>query len=284
MTQPTLDSLWNFTDPAASEQRFAERLAALAHAPASDQAEALTQLARAQGLQRRFAEAHATLDRADPLAGQGRARIRLALERGRVHNTSGDPAAAHPCFLDAWNRARTLGEDGLAVDAAHMLGIVGPDADQWNARALELAESSTQPAANRWIASLCNNIAWSLHDAGRPEEALAMFRRALAERERAGIRGPLLIARWAVARALRTLGRHTEAVDIQLGLLAEHARDGASDGFVHEELAENFLLLGRPDEARPHFARAFALLSLDQSLMAREPARIARLGQLASAP
>ncbi len=284
MDLPTLDSLWNFADPAASEQRFAERLASLANAPAADQAETLTQLARAQGLQRRFAEAHATLDRADPLAGEGRPRTRLALERGRIHNTSGNPAAAHPHFLDAWNRARALGEDGLAVDAAHMLGIIGPDAGEWNARALELAESSTQPAGNRWVASLCNNIAWSLHDAGRPEEALAMFRRALAERERAGIRGPLLIARWAVARALRTLGRHSEALEVQLALLAEHARDGTSDGFVHEELAENLLLLDRPSEARPHFARAFALLSLDQGLTAREPARIARLGQLAAAP
>jgi tetratricopeptide (TPR) repeat protein len=283
MTQPPLDTLWNYADPAASEQRFAERLASLGDAPAGDRAEALTQIARARGLQRRFADAHATLDHAEALAPDGRARVRISLERGRVHNSSAALAAARPCFLDAWDRARALGEDGLAVDAAHMLGVIGPEADEWNARAIALAESSPQPGARRWVASLCNNIGWAHHDAGRPGEALAMFRRALDERERAGARAPLLIARWAVARALRTLGRHAEALDIQLALLAEHARDGTSDGFVHEELAENLLLLGRAAEARPHLARAFALLSLDPGLVEREPARVAGLGQRAAA-
>jgi tetratricopeptide (TPR) repeat protein len=284
MDLPPLDSLWNFGDPAASERRFADRIAVIAAEPPEVRAEAMTQLARSQGLQRRFADAHATLDAAEPLAGVGRARVRLLLERGRVFNSSGSPAEARPFFEAAWELARASREDGLAVDAAHMLGILGPDGLAWNERAVALAQSSDQPAARRWLGSLYNNIAWTYHDAGRFEEALAVFRAALEEREQAGARGPLLVARWAVARALRSLGRFEEAAAIQSALLEEHERDGSTDGFVHEELAENLLSLGRPNEARPHFARAHELLAADLQLAEREPLRLQRLASLAQPP
>jgi hypothetical protein len=47
------DKLWNFNDPAESERKF--------RALPPD-AEVQTQIARAQGLQRKFDEAHKTLD------------------------------------------------------------------------------------------------------------------------------------------------------------------------------------------------------------------------------
>src|SRR6185437_2900228 len=131
-------------------------------------AELLTQIARAQGLQRRFAEANATLDRAEDLIGgeQARPRVRLLLERGRIRNSSGQPIEARPYFEAAWDLARAQGEEMLAVDAAHMVAIVASDADEqrvWNARALELAEASDLPRALRWRASLANNIGWTEH-------------------------------------------------------------------------------------------------------------------------
>ena len=55
-----------------------------------------------------------------------------------------------------------------------------------NQRALATARAARDPQARRWEASLANNIGWSLHDAGRHEEALASFRDALAARERDG--------------------------------------------------------------------------------------------------
>jgi hypothetical protein len=56
--------------------------------------------------------------------------------------------------------------------------------------------------------------------------------------------------------------------------------DGASDGFVFEELGECLLALGRADEARPYFAQAYAELSQDEWLADNEPARLERLKAL----
>src|SRR5512146_477846 len=127
MATSALDDLWDYDNPAASEARFNQWIANLA--PSGDEgqcAEAETQLARAQGLQRHFAAAHATLDAVESRLPDlpPHTRIRYALERGRVYNSSGEPERARPLFLAAWEQARDAGEDALAVDAAHMLGIV----------------------------------------------------------------------------------------------------------------------------------------------------------------
>lgn len=270
--------LWNFGDPAASQQRFAEL--ALVTTDPLERAEVLTQLARAQGLLRCFDQARRTLAKAGTLIGGApcRAQARLLLETGRVENSSGRPAAAAPWFERAWTLASELGDDALAIDAAHMLGIVltGDDAAAWNRRALEHAERSADPAARRWTASLRNNIGWWLHDRGRYDEALSMFEQVLHDRRAQDARGPLLIARWAVARCLRSLGRIDEALREQQQLLIEHQRDGSGDGYVHEELAECLLALGRTDEARPHFRRAIELLAPAGQSNDVAPERIAR--------
>ncbi|HSI33415.1 MAG: tetratricopeptide repeat protein, partial [Phycisphaerae bacterium] len=55
---------------------------------------------------------------------------------------------------------------------------------------------------------------------------------------------------------------------------------GAPDGYVYEEIGECLLTMGRRDEARPHFARAHALLSVDPWFPPNQPDRLARLKQL----
>lgn len=271
-------TIWNFGDPATSEQRFVNLLDTL-NDPL-DQAETVTQIARAQGLQRRFDEARITLRRTESLMGvaQTRATVRWLLETGRVENSSGQSAAAVPWFERAWLLACQLGEDALAVDAAHMLGIVLPDelAAEWNHRALALALRSSDPAARRWTASLRNNMGWWLHDRGRFDEALAMFEQARVDREQQGVRGPLLIARWAVARCLRSLGQMQKALHEQQLLLGEHDRDGRGDGYVHEELAECLMALGRQEEARHHFQRTLDLLAPTGESANIAPERLSR--------
>ena len=65
---PDFDALWNYDDPATTEQQFC---ALLSRAEQSDDrsyhAQLLTQIARTQGLQRKFSDAHATLDTAQAL-------------------------------------------------------------------------------------------------------------------------------------------------------------------------------------------------------------------------
>jgi tetratricopeptide (TPR) repeat protein len=279
-------AMWDFGNPGASEAKFRD-LAANADHDAETRAEALTQAARALGLQSRFDEAEAMLRRAEGMVmpGMHRAGVRVLLERGRVLNSSGRKDEARPLFIEAWEAAREARLDALAVDAAHMVAIVEArdEALAWNERALEVARASDDPAARRWLGSLCNNIGWTYHDAGRFEEALAMFRLALDERQRQGKPGQVLIARWCVARALRSVGRVEEALAGQRQLLAEHAAAGTSDGFVHEEIGECLLLLGRAGEAGPHFAAAHGALSLDDLFAKAQPERLARLARMGSA-
>ena len=285
MDQLDFDALWEYGDPAASEQRFRELLPrAEQGGDRSYHAQLLTQIARAQGLQRNFAAAHATLDAAQALLAPdlSTARIRYLLERGRVFNSSKQAEQARPLFLEAWELARAEKQDFYAVDAAHMLAIVAPPDEQleWNMRALALAEQSPQPRARAWLGSLYNNIGWTHHEAGRYQQALDMFHRAVRERESAGSAEQIRIARWCVARGQRSLGRFAAALSTQRELLAELERDGAVDGYVFEELAENLLALAQPDAAQPYFARAYAELARDRRLAESEPARIERLKTL----
>jgi tetratricopeptide (TPR) repeat protein len=272
-----IDAHWDFDDPARSERAFRSLLA-----QAEDDAERvqiLSQVARAVGLQRRFEEAHALLDQAEAILGAaaGLERVRLLLERGRVLNSSRQAERARPLFLQALELAVAAGADFYAVDAAHMLGIVDPgDAGRaWNQRALELAQASADERAGRWAGSLCNNLGWSHHAEGRYAEAMRFFERALAERRRRGTPGERRVARWCVARCLRSLGDATRALEQQRALLRESP--DAPDGYVHEEIAECLAALGRPAEAGPHFATAYAILRQDPWLAEQEPQRLERL-------
>lgn len=281
-----IDALWNYDLPAASEAAFRRALETLKEQvdPAL-RLEALTQIARALGLQRHFDEAHATLDAVEAELDEARERVRVRylLERGRVYNSSRQPKRAEPYFVEAWELASTAGEDILAIDAAHMLAISAPPevSLEWNQRALELAMRSSAPRALHWRGSLCNNLGWTYHDAGDYERALTTFQQATANRRAEGDPALVRIAIWAEARTLRSLGRVEEALTLQQELLREFGDVGEHDGYIYEEIAECLAALGRDDEARPYFARAYETLSRDPWLPESEPARLERLRALA---
>lgn len=52
------------------------------------------------------------------------------------------------------------------------------------------------------------------------------------------------VARWCVARVLRSLGRIEEALAQQWALLDEGMAAGEADGYVHEEIGECLLAQG----------------------------------------
>lgn len=273
-----LDALWDFQDPAGSEGRFRS---ALELADEKDRAEALTQLARSLGLQRRFDEAHATLDQAAAVLEAGsRAEVRYMLERGRVLNSSGGRIASRQVFHQALAAAQAAGEDALAVDAAHMIAIVedGDESLRWNRKAIEMAESSSDPKARRWLASLLNNTGWTLFDQGRYEEALDLFQRARRYREENGQIAEERIARWCIGRCLRAMEQFEEALALQSELAAE----AGDDGFVQEELAELHAQAGRLAEAATHATAALATLASDPWFAENEAIRLDRLRRLAN--
>jgi tetratricopeptide (TPR) repeat protein len=280
-----LDGQWDFADPALSEQRFR---AELAKWPAGDpQAQVVaTQIARTQGLRRRFADAHATLDAvAAGLDGApSHVRVRYLLERGRVFNSAGEPGRAIPLFAEAMSLAVCAGDEYYAIDAAHMIAIAAPAAEQldWNLKALAMAQAAADGRARGWDASLHNNIGWTLHERGDTAGALAHWEKALAAREAAGDPRRIRVAKWTVARGLRSAGRLDEAQAMQLALAAELERAGAPDGYVYEELALLALARGDAKAARPWAAKAHAALGADPAFAAGESQRLARLAAIAA--
>lgn len=285
---PDFDRLWNYDDPAASEAKFRELLpkAEGANDP-SYLAQLLTQVARAQGLQGKFDDAHKTLDRVEGMLRDDLkvARIRYLLERGRAFNSSKQVEKARPLFVQAWDIARAAGEDVLACDAAHMMGIVEPGDKgiEWNLKAMAVAEASKDPRVQGWLGALYNNMGWTYHDKGDYAKALELFQKGLAWRQERKQPVETRIAKWAVARALRSLGRIDEALTMQRALLAEFESIKEKDGFVFEELGELLLVQKKPDEARPYFVQAYEILSKDADFVANEAKRLARLKELAGA-
>jgi tetratricopeptide (TPR) repeat protein len=229
-----LRELWDFDDPSGSEHRLAAAAADLGRAT-GHRAELATQLARALGLQGRFPDADAVLDAIGEPTGV--VRVRVLLERGRLRTSAGDPAAAVPLFRAAAEAAEAAGAVGLQVDALHMLAIADAGREEeWAAVALAVVDASADPEVTRWACPLHTNLGWHLHDAGRWDEALAEFHQAHV----ASAPGDQeQIARWAIARCLRSLGRTAEALAIQHDLAAERP----SDPYVAEELG---LLGGGP--------------------------------------
>jgi len=280
-----IDVLWEYGDPQLSEERFRE---ALGSAEGEERLELLTQIARTFGLRGRFAEAHEMLNGVErELGGAGpKPRVRCQLERGRAFNSAGQPEHARELFTQAWELARQAGLEGLAVDAAHMLAITWsgkPEAIEWNQRGLALARASQDARARGLIPAMLNNTAWDLHSMGHFDEALVLFKEAQAEWSARGGLEQIRIAKWSVGRCLRSLGRYSEALDLQQALEAEHIASGSVDGYVFEELAENLAALGRTAEACAYFAQAAAELSKDEWFIKNEAKRLARLKKLARA-
>lgn len=190
-----LRAYWDFDDLDATEARFRVL-----------RDEALTQLARVEGLRDDFAAGDRFLD--EVTSQEPRVRIRVDLERGRLRRSAGDKAAALPLFERAFAAAVDAGEDWLAGDAAHMAALASPDRDgfvEWTNRGLELADRSE--AAAYWAGPLLNNLGWEHFESEEYQQALDAFERALEVR----LRDPENVAaiehaREAVAEARNALG------------------------------------------------------------------------------
>ena len=281
---PDFDARWDYGDPGKTEAIFREILSEHSGAPKNWRLELETQIARTFSLRGEFDRAHAVLDEVEPELGDAeRPRIRYLLERGRTFNSAGKKEQARALFDRAFELAREADEDRLAVDAAHMLGIVHADekALEWNLTALDIAQNSPSEGAQKWKGSLYNNIGFTYLDMGEHQKALEMFQKGVAFRKEQGKDEPLRIARWTVAHTLRKMGRCGEALD-KLRAIQRDFPD-TDDPYVEEELGECLLAKGQEEEARPHFQRAYEGLKDDTWLQKNEPARLERLEKLASA-
>lgn len=281
MDLPTVDGLWDYRDPAGSQRRF-EALLECSDAAVEPgwHVETLSQLARAVCLQRRFDEAHAILDRAEPLhacAGE-RAQVRVCLERGRIHNDTGRTEDAMTLFAEALERAEAAGEIRLAADALHMLAYVarGEESLRWHRRALEFCAQHDDERMRRWEVTLHTNMADEYERQGDFASGRRAIERSLAAARALGLEDTVCGARVFLARLHRLDGDVDQAWTILQGVFDPQD----PRGFAHEEYAECLLAMGRVEAARPHFRRAFERLSKDPWFPPGEVERLARLERL----
>ena len=302
VTLENFDDVWGLLgDPIKVEAMLAKLLpAAQATADKSIYPQILSQIALAQGMQRKFSEAHATLDKAQAALTQDSeiAEVRILLDRGKVFQQSEHVSNACDCFEQSYKLATQLGFDIYAIDAAHMIAIISEEnADKihWNELAIELANRTNNQQARRWLGSLYNNLGQNYLEAGRFEDALTAFTRTLNYRQEEGLIINIRVANWAIACALRGLGRLNEALDMQLSLFDEYEALSKSGnlgmpnevfdnlrGFVCEELAE--LYYAKSDEAKSIYFARFAFDDISKSkdpIFAKSVAkRLKRLEQL----
>jgi tetratricopeptide (TPR) repeat protein len=277
-----LRATWDFDDLVATETRFREQLT---HEQTDvGRAEVLTQLARVKGLRGDFDAGDRLIDEAAAVAEDDAvARARIELERGRLLRSGGDPEAARPLFDAAFRLALDADVTFIAVDAAHMAALVAPDLDgfvEWTEQGIEIAGRSGD--SRYWLGPLYNNLGWAYHDEGSYEPALDAFERALTAREEdPDNRLAIEIARYAVGKALRALGRSAEAVPLLEAAVAWADAEDAPDGWFHEELAEEYAELGRDREAADQARAAIPLLERDDPAFAPDENRVARLRSLA---
>jgi tetratricopeptide (TPR) repeat protein len=152
---------------------------------------------------------------------------------------------------------------------------------KWNERAIEMAEAATEPRARNWLGSLLNNTGWTRYGMGQYDQALVLFEKALEFRKEQGNEENTRVARYCVAKCLRSLGRVEESLSQQYELEKEVLAVQNEAGFNWEEIGECLLLLQREEESKTYFAKAYRALAKDEWIVADEPERLERLKGLA---
>ncbi|MGL4576550.1 MAG: tetratricopeptide repeat protein [Burkholderiaceae bacterium] len=258
--------MWNFSDVPGTEQKFRE---ALKTAKGDDALILQTQIARTYGLRKDFAKAQAVLKEVEPqLPGAGvEPNVRYWLELGRSmaspkHSkeamTEEVRKRAGAAYMRAFELADKAGLGYLAVDAMHMMGYVDTEPAKlldWNLKSLAYMDASKDPEAKKWEGSLVSNVGYALHENGRYEEALGLFKRALAVKEKQGKAEGIRIAHWYIGWTLRSLKRYDEALAIQLRLEKEFDEAKQPDPYVYEELAALYKAKEDPAKATHYQAK-----------------------------
>jgi tetratricopeptide (TPR) repeat protein len=259
-----LSTLWDYSKPAVSEERFR---AAIVRAAPDDAFILQTQIARTWGLRKDFVKARELLVELEPRfkSVSPEAQVRWLLEMGRTwasaahapeQLTPQNREAARSDYMRAFETAKAAKLDGLAIDALHMMVVVDDAPDQqlaWNLKAIDYMEASSQPAAKKWAGSLYNNTGYALQQAGRYDDAIGYYRKSLAAYEQQGQPANVRVAHWMIASALRAQGKLQEALAIQQRLEREWDQAGEPDPYVYDELEALYRALGNEELAK-HYA------------------------------
>lgn len=251
----------------------------------------LSQIALAQAMNRKFTEAHKTLDKAEAslTSEYELARVRILLERGRVFHQSDNINEALPLFKRSYELSKKHKFDFHTVNAAHMVAIVEESVDEkikWNKKAIDLAQKTQDKKAYTWLGALYNNLAQNYIEAKQYSEAHSAFEKCKKYAEEKGDMIVVRGAKWGIARSLRSLELLDNALEMQLALLEEYetiAKKGelpielivVGRGMIYEELTEIHLA-----NVKKFSVLAYQDLSQDPWFVKLEPKRLEKMKQL----
>lgn len=273
---PDIDGFWDGRDLADTERLIRSNLPLGAGPVTAAQVEALTQAVRLFSLQGNMkvakeflvcAESHlkdlTTEERLKP-------QIRYFLEEGRLHSVAMNPKRALESFRQAWELSAKIKKlDFLLIDAAYMLSTTLPvkEGKEWLRLGLETAVKSEHQLSHKWLPFLHMAAGWQSFDMYEFAKALTYFEMANKVSTNAVTPTVSRIAKWCLGRALRTMSRFDEAIQIQLEIESEMSSHGLSNGYVYLELAECYQALFQTDKAQPYFEMAYEKLKTDKWFM-----------------
>ena len=284
------DKAWDYKNPARTYDVFQKMLAQASDQNLSYRLQLQTQIARTFSLRGKYEEAHKILDHVFSEISNTEhnkisevTKVRYHLERGRAYNSSKKQEKAILEFTRAHDICIDLDEPRFMIDVFHMLGIAEKPqkALWWNLKAIKYCEASKDTTAIKWLGPLYNNTGWTYHDSGDFEKAMPMFEKSLKFREQTPEQqAPILIAKYSVARCLRSMKQLDQAMKIQRDLEETNSENGNEDGYVYEEIAEILLLKNNISKSKIYFDKAHQLLSVDTWLVKNESERLDRLKKL----
>jgi tetratricopeptide (TPR) repeat protein len=267
-----------------------------------------SQVALVKSMQQKFNEAYTTLDRAEVLLANNYvlAEIPLHFERGRVmyqedlfvHGKVIRFDEIYEKFRKSYLMSLSYKHDYDAINAAHMIAIIVPNHAQkisWNNLAIDLTLQTKDSKAAMWLGPLYNNLGQNYFDAGKYEESLDIYQKALEFFTQNKDVSRLRVAQWTIGRCLRMLGKIDEALVMQYDTvkacniaLSQKRLDMPESlfyltrGFMYEELAFLSQIKNNHNDLVMYARLALQDLKKDLMFSKTSPERIKKLESLAN--
>jgi len=184
--------------------------------------------------------------------------------RGRFEWQDGDLEKSKATFEEMYRYCSERELHSRAIDAAHMVAIVGTPEEQieWGLKGIAEAEAGD---VQGWLGPLWNNLGATYEDQKKYTEALDAYKKARYYHYEHGDEMNRLIADWAVGHAYRLAGDLEEADKWLRPLLEWCERIEATEflGWTHKELGEIALINGDKSSAKDHFTIALEKLEAE---------------------
>lgn len=216
------DKVFNSRDYAKATQIYKQAVVAAEKAKEAETlVEALSMAARGYLIRKQGKEGRPFLDRAGQLAtpDDPKGWSRYLGVRGRFEWRADDKPAAAKTFEEMYDYCLKHELWTRAVDAAHMVAIVGTHEQQlvWAKKGIAAAE---QGEMEGWLGPLWNNLGNTYDELSRPKDALDAWIKARHYHWKGAGEKPKLVADWAVGLGYRKVGDLEKAKQWQRPVLA----------------------------------------------------------------